>query len=607
VTATGAAVGAVDDPRGGTALLPTAAAGATWTALRGLARPHRLLAVAAFTALLAGTGAGLLVPPILGHIVDLVLDQHGPGSITAPVVLLVVVAVGQSVFTGLGELWVARLGETMLATLRERVVRRALGLSLEQVERAGSGDLVARVSGDVSVIAAAVRSAVPALAAAGLTVGLTVVGLGVLDWRFALAGLLATPIQLYTLRWYLTRSTPVFAAERIAEGARTQQLLDSIGGSETVRAFRLTDRHVDAVRGRSQHALDYALTANRLATRFFGRLNLAEFVGLAAILAVGYWLVGDGAVTVGAAAAAALYFHRLFDPINTLLGLFGTAQEAAAGLARLVGVAETPEPRPVANSREPRDAAIRLESVHFGYLPDHPVLHGIDLTIADGEHVALVGTSGAGKTTIAKLVAGIHPATRGVITLGGVPVAEIPPDQLRRTVALVTQEVHVFAGTVADDLLLAKPTASEDELHTALELVDALGWVEALPEGLRTVVGEGGYPLSATQAQQLALARLALADPRLVVLDEATADAGSAGARLLDRAATRVLDGRTALVVAHRLSQAAAADRIVVIEDGRVVEQGSQAALVAAGGTYSTLWQAWSGARADGGATAAVR
>jgi ATP-binding cassette subfamily C protein len=610
-----------DDRFAAPAPLPTATTRETWRELQALARDRRGLTAAALGALVAGTAVGLLVPPLLGQIVNLVVDGRGAGSITTPALLLFAVAAAQAALTALGGVLVARLGETLLAQLRERVLEHALGVPLDRIERAGSGDLLARVSDDSALVAAAVRSSLPAFAGAGLTIALTVVALALLDWRFALAGLAAAPIQLHTLRWYLRASGPLYAAERVAAARRSQALLDALGGAPTVRAFGFGEEQLGAVRGGSYQALERALASNRLASRFYGRLNLAELVGLAAILAVGYWLVGDGRATVGTATAAALYFHRLFDPVNTLLGLFDTAQQAAAGLARLVGVAHMPlergstqaqEPGPAARPRRvawrgdgapasppaPRDAGATLDGVVFGYTLGRPVLDGIDLRISPGEHVALVGASGAGKSTLGKLLAGVHAVDRGRVALGSVPLERLDPARLRRHVALVTQEVHVFAGTLADDLRLADPAASDERLRDALRAVGAEPWLETLDDGLETTVGDGGHRLTATQAQQVALARVILLDPAIIVLDEATADAGSAGARMLDAAAAEALRGRTALIVAHRLSQASQADRVVVLADGRVVESGPHDELAAAGGEYARLWAAWAGARA---------
>jgi ATP-binding cassette, subfamily C, bacterial len=574
-------------------ILPVADGRRCLGALRDLVRGRRPLAAAALVTLVAGTAAGLVVPRVIGHIVDLVVNGRDPGAITAPVVWIVVLAIVQTLLTALGAILVARLGEGMLADLRERVVGRALALPPRVVEEGGTGDLVARVGGDVSVVATAVRTALPEVVSAALVVGLTLVGLAALDWRLALAALLAAPVQVGAARWYLRRSTPIYAAQRAAEGRRTQQLLDSVGGAATVHAFGLTDQHLTAVDGRSRDAVELDLEATRTATRFYGRLNLAELIGLSAILVVGFLLVRADAVTVGAASAAALYFHRLFDPVNALLGLLGETQQAAAGLARLVGVLDiAPDPVSV-DAGEPADAGIAVEDVSFAY-DGHQVLHDVSLHLAPGEHVALVGASGAGKSTLAGLVTGLHRAGGGRVSIGGVAVDGLDPVLLRRTVAAISQEVHVFTGPLEADLRLAAPEATEGELRKALEVVGAT-WVDALPEGLATVVGEGGHQLTAAQAQQLAFARLLLADPQVAVLDEATADAGSAGARLLDEVASRVLEGRTALVVAHRLSQAAAADRIVVLDAGRVVEEGSHDELVARGGAYAGMWAAWAG------------
>jgi ATP-binding cassette subfamily C protein len=600
-----------------TGLLPTATGAQVRAALRGLLRPHRPLAVGAFGLLGAATAVGLLTAPVLGRIVDLAVAGRPAGDVTAPALLLVAIAVVQGVCLASGQSLTARLGEQMLAELRERFVDRVLDLPLGTVERAGSGDLTARVSGDVTVVAEAVRTALPQLARSLLTIGLTLVALVALDWRFLLAALLAVPVQLHTVRWYVRRARTLYARQRVALGALQQQLLDTIGGAGTVRAFRLTDAHLARVGDRSRHAVDLTLRGVRLMTRFYGRLNVAEFVGLAAVLVTGFLLVRAEEVSVGTAAAAALYFHNLFNPLNAALGLVDDTQSAAAGLARLVGVSRLPAPTwaghrggSAAAGQTDEDAGppvaaeagaglrIEVKGLCHAYPSGPEVLHDVSFTVAPGERVALVGASGAGKTTLARLIAGIdRPSGGGMVRLGGVPVDELGGQVTGRIVALVSQDGHVFAGPLADDLRLARPDATDEALRAALDRVGALDWVTALPDGLATVVGDGGHRLTATQEQQLALARIVLAAPPVVILDEATAEAGSLGARVLESAAERAVAGRTSLVVAHRLSQAAAADRIVVLDAGRVVETGTHDELVAAGGRYAALWSAWSGNR----------
>ncbi len=591
-------------------LLPTATQARTRAAVRELVRPHRRLALAGFAMMVVATAVGLLVQPLLGRIVDLVADHRPPGSITQPVVLLVLVALAQGATTVLGLSLVARLGETVLAQLRERFVEKALRLPLEQVEKAGAGDLTARVTRDVSVVGEAVRSALPELARSLLAIVLTLAAMAALDWRFFLAALIAVPVQASTARWYVRNAVPLYAEQRIATGSQQQQLLDTIAGAGTVRAFRLEEEHTARVTRRSSAAVELTLRGVRLVLNFYNRLHVAEYAGLAAVLVTGFLLVRGGSVSIGTATAAALYFHSLFTPVNQALVLLDDAQSATAALARLVGVADqpsptqpslakTPLPEPTASeqSASERSAAhgtVTVTGIDHAYEPGRPVLHGVDLTLRAGERVALVGVSGAGKTTLAKLIAGVHRPTSGsvhVTTDDGVPREGLP-------VALVTQETHVFAGPLADDLRLARAGATDDELRTALAAVDALDWAGALPDGLDTVVGDGGHRLTSAQVQQLALARLVLADPPVAVLDEATAEAGSTGARLLEQAADRAVEGRTALIVAHRLTQAATADRIVVMDGGRIVENGTHDELCAAAGPYASLWAAWSGTRA---------
>lgn len=582
-------------------LLPTATGAESVAALRTMLHGHRLLAAVAIAVLVAGTAVGLLTAPLLGHIVDLVVDKKGAAALTLPLVLLVVVAVARGAAAAVGSTLVARLGETVLAALREQFIERALRLPLDRVEAAGSGDLVSRVTSDVSMIGKSVRQALPEFSRSALTILLTFVGLAVLDWRFLIAALLASPVQVISVRWYMRRAAPVYGEHRVATGALQHQLLDSVGGVRTVRAFRLDDTHTDLLEKRSAVARDLGLRGIHIVTGFFSRLNLGEFIGLAAMLATGFVLVDDDSVSIGTATAAALYFHSLFNPINATLYLLDDAQSAGASFARLVGVSNLPAERAESEARALADGSVEVSGLSHAYASGAPVLHEVDLRVRSGERVALVGASGAGKTTLAKLIAGVHSPTGGSIALGGVDAGELGPAGVRRAVALISQEVHVFAGTLADDLRLARPEADDESLRAALDRVGALEWAQALPEGLATVVGEGGHRLTVTQAQHLALARLVLADPPIAILDEATADAGSAGARVLEEAAARALEGRTGLLVAHRLPQAAAADRVVVLDQGRVVETGTHEELVAAGGRYADLWAAWSASRREPG------
>lgn len=542
--------------------------------------------------LLAGLLAAVtaIVPAYaLGLLVDRVRAGGDTAAIVPVAVTIVLAALVGGPATGLAGHLTRRLGSRILADLRERTVDTALRLPAQILDRVGRGDLLSRVSADITAIDRAVSDVLPGMVSALLLAAISLVTIIGIDWRLGLAGAIALPLYVLALRWYLPRAAPSYAAERIAVADRSQQLVESMQGLRTVHAYRLEDRRLDGIAEASGRARDISMYVFSFYTRFVGRINRAELAGLAAVLIVGFLLVRVGAATVGEVSATALLLHRLFLPVILLMVTFDKAQDAGASLARLVGVLGMPVERR-GSGAEPSGHDLVLDDVTFGYDDGPPVLRGVSLRVEPGELVALVGSTGAGKTTAASLAAGILRPGKGAVTLGGVPVTDLPA----HTIAIVSQETHVFAGPLCEDLRLARPSASDDDLTAALAGVGALGWVRSLPGGLDTVVGDGGHALTAAQAQQLALARVLLMDPPVVVLDEATAEAGSAGARDLEFAASAALTGRTALVVAHRLTQAAAADRIIVMADGEIVESGPHGELVAAGGRYARLWSAWS-------------
>ncbi|GIM91109.1 ABC transporter ATP-binding protein [Paractinoplanes toevensis] len=570
-------------------LLPVASPRASRAWLGTALRARKVQAVLTLSAGVLAATASTVPAYALGLLVDRIRAGGDTGAIVPVAVVLVVAAVAGGVATAIGGYLISRLGSQVLADLRERTVATALRLPARVLDRAGRGDLLSRVSADISAIDRAVSDVLPGMISAILLAGISLAAMIGIDWRLGLAGAVAVPIYAFGLRWYLPRAAPSYAAERVAIAERSQVFVESMQGTRTVHAYRLEDRHLAGIEGLSARARDISIGVFALYTRFVWRINRAELAGLGSVLVVGFLLVRKEVVSVGEVSAAALLFHRLFNPVALLMVTFDKVQDAGASLARLVGVLDMAVERRD-GSTPPAGRELVLEDVSFSYDGVTPVLDRVSLRVAPGEVVALVGSTGAGKTTAASLAAGILRPGSGHATVGGVPVAELPAD----TVAIVSQETHVFTGPLAEDLRLARPRASDDEVTAALARVGALDWVRELPAGIDTVVGSGGHQLTAAHAQQLALARVVLLDPPVVVLDEATAEAGSAGARDLEQAAAAALAGRTALVVAHRLTQAASADRVIVMEHGRVVESGPHAALIAEGGRYARFWAAWS-------------
>lgn len=588
-------------------LLPIASRRDTSRLAAALLRTHRwplLVAAAAFV--VAGL-AGLVAPWVLGDIVDTVTGDGPTSRVRDGAVLIALAAVVAGVATSLSVTFLAKAGEPALAELREQALDRALHLDSIRLEEAGAGDLLSRMGDDVRAVAQSLTRIIPLLIGSLVAVVFTAGGLFALDWRLGLAGLASAPFYALGLRWYLPRSGPYYRRERIAQGERAEVLVSGLQGASTLRALSREQAQIDRITHHSRHAMTITLDVFRLLTRFGARTNRSELIGLSLVLGTGFLLVRDDLTTVGAVTAAALYFHRLFNPIGALLMIFDDIQSAGASLARLAGVALL-DPTPPPHEASPvTSGAFELSGISHAYVAGRPVLSHVTLTVADGERVALVGATGAGKSTLGAIAAGLLEPTSGHVRIGGIDLATLDPSHVRAGIALVTQDVHVFSGTVRDNLDLARPGADDTDIRSALATVRALPWVEALPSGLDTVVGDHGHPLTPAQAQQLALARVLLHDPLVAVFDEATAEAGSSGARELEDAATAVTRGRTSLVVAHRLTQAQSADRIVVMHEGRIVEEGSHADLVGAGGRYADLWSAWSSPAADETLTAPRR
>ncbi|WP_104088723.1 ABC transporter ATP-binding protein [Arthrobacter sp. GMC3] len=581
--------------------LPIAGTRATWNhTLRVFARRKGLMALMVVT-LLAGSATGLLVPAVLGWMVDIAGRGELSGALVPAAAVLLTAAIASAALDSWGSIAMAELGQHGLAELREDVFATALAQPSEDLERAGSGDLISRVSDDVEAVNEAIGSVLPSFITALFTISLTIVGLGAIDPRFAIAALLGIPIHVFALRSFLRASGPLYRRVRIAESQRGQFLLEATAGVNTLRALGHGSRHLARIAHSSLEAIALVMQTVVIRTRFQGRLNVAELVGLCSILAVGYWLVGDGSVSIGAATAAALFFHRLFGPIGVILMNVDDLQLAGAGLSRLVGALHGASGAAVSpllsdDVGSPRDGVV-LTGIDAGYLPGKNILSGLDLHIREGEHLALVGASGAGKTTLARVIAGSLEPTAGSVLWNGVHYgsAEGTPG-LGRSAVLISQDIHVFSGTIAENLRLAAPAASDAELLAALATTGA-DWVDALPQGLATAVGGGGLAITGDRAQHLALVRALLSDAPVVVLDEATAEDGSRSSQLLEEAALRAVRGRTAISVAHRLSQAAQADRVLVMEDGRVIDAGTHEELLSRDGLYARLWLAWSANR----------
>ncbi|WP_396888388.1 ABC transporter ATP-binding protein [Micromonospora craniellae] len=569
--------------------------------LADVLRPHRARLGAAVALLLTQNAAAMSGPYLVMLGIDRAIDPLREGR-PGP---LVAVAVAFAAATGIEyaarrsfRTLSARIGQAVLLDLRQRVYAHFLRLPVAFHERYTSGRMISRLTSDIDSIAELVDGGVENLVMAALTI-VSVAGILLwLDLPLASVTLLAFPLLFWLSRWFARASAAAYRRTREAMALVIVHFVESMRGIRAVQAYRREARNqdiFDSVNDDYQHSSRHAF---RLIATYAPGIKLIGNVTVAVVLCYGGARVLGGETGVGVLAAFLLYLRRFFEPMQELSQFYNSLQSATAALEKLAGVLderpEVAEPaRPVPLPHGPTRGAVEFRDVSFGYHTGREILTGLDLRIPAGQTVALIGPTGAGKSTVAKLLARFHDPTGGTVSLDGVDLRQVADTDLRRTMVLVTQETHLFGGTVAENIRFGRPDADDDAVEAAARAIGAHDFITALPDGYATEVHRRGGRLSAGQRQLVAFARAFLADPAVLILDEATSSLDVPTERLVQHALGTILRDRTAVVIAHRLSTVETADRVLVLDGGRIVEDGPPARLVAEGGRYAALHRQW--------------
>ncbi|MDQ0987943.1 ABC transporter ATP-binding protein [Streptomyces sp. V2I9] len=555
----------------------------------------------------AAVSSGLVGPWMLGSLVEDLRHGTTTGHVTTVIAALTGFVLLQTFLTRAAFRAAGRLAATVQGEIREKFVDDVLDLPIATVESADDGDLVTRASQDSETLRRTVQMAVPQVTEALVWILLGIVALVVVSPLLSVALLITLPPLYAVNRWFLRRARDGFLRESAASSGITDGLDATIQGAATVESHRMEKHRVL----RAEQATDNWYETMRytlwLRTVLY---SWEEFLGtlpLALALLLGGYAYSEGWVGLAEVTAATLYILQLMFPFETLLDWVGTLQQGSASLGRLLGVSADTGQESAGGAKKSAKMPVidsvdlSVSDLRFAYEDGPEILHGIDLSVRRGERVTIVGPTGSGKSTLARLLSGTYAPHSGEVRLGGTSLAELPHHELRRHLVLVSQEQHVFGGTLRQNLELAASHLPQDggeeardaALWSALATVGATGWADALPEKLDTTVGVGGESLTDAQVQQLALARLVVADPSVLILDEATSRLDPGSARDLERSFAAVLEGRTVISIAHRLYTARDADRIVVVEGGRIVESGSHQDLLEQRGAYARLWSSW--------------